>query len=47
MGLIGETASVFAFLRDVYSSFPVAVKLLITGAFGGVIYLALLKSLWR
>ena len=47
MGLIGETADVFSFLRDVFDCFPVAVKLLIYGAFGGVIYLSVMKGLGR
>ena len=47
MGLISETASVFEFLQGVYDAFPVAVMLLILGAFGGIVYIAVLRSLWR
>lgn len=47
MGLIAETAGVFSFLRDVYSALPVAVKLLILGSFGGLIYIAVMRSIWR
>lgn len=47
MGLIGETAGVFSFLRQVFSALPVAVKLLVYAAFGGMIYLAVLKSIRR
>ena len=47
MGLIAETAAVFEFLEEVYACFPVAVRLLILGAFGGVIYIAVIKSIRR
>ena len=47
MGLIAETAAVFEFLEDVYACFPVAIKLLILGAFGGVIYITFIKSIGR
>ena len=47
MGLIAETVGVFSFLRDVYAALPVALKLLILGSFGGVIYIAVLRSFWR
>lgn len=44
MGLIGETAGVFEFLRNLYNFLPVAVKLLIVGAFGGTMFIAVLRS---
>ena len=44
MGLIGEVAGVFAFLRDFFDVLPVAIQLLISGTFGGMIYIAVLKS---
>lgn len=47
MDLISETAGVFAFLRDLYELLPVAIKLLILGSFGGIIYLSVMKSIWR
>lgn len=47
MGLIGETAGVFSFLREVFSLLPVAVQLLIYSAFGGMIYIAVLRSIRR
>lgn len=47
MGLIFETAEVFSFLRNVFDLFPVAVKLLIYGSFGGVVYIAILRGLGR
>ena len=47
MGLIAETAGVFSFLRDVYNAFPVALKFLILGSFGGIVYIAVLRSFWR
>jgi hypothetical protein len=47
MGLIGETVGVFEFLGSVYASFPVAIKLLVTGAFGGVVFIAVARSIGR
>lgn len=47
MGLIGETASVFNFLRDLFDALPVAVKLLTYGSFGGVVFLGVMKGLGR
>lgn len=44
MGLIGETAGVFSFIRSVYDAFPVAIKLLVMGAFGGVVFIAILRG---
>lgn len=44
MGLIAETVGVFAFLQGVYAALPVAVKILIYGAFGGMIYIAVMRS---
>ncbi len=47
MGLIGETASVFDFLSDLFDALPVAIKLLTYGAFGGVVFFAVLKGIRR
>lgn len=47
MGLIGETARVFDFLRSVYAAFPVALRLLIIGAFGGVVFICVMRSIGR
>lgn len=47
MGLIGETVGVFNFLRGLYDFLPVAVKLLIVGSFGGVVFIAVLRGLGR
>lgn len=47
MGLITEVAGVFDFIRGVYDCFPTAVKLLVTSAFGGMVYIAVLKSVRR
>lgn len=47
MGLTAEAAGVFEFLRGVYDCFPTAVKLLINASFGGMIYIAVLKSIRR
>lgn len=45
MGLISEVSAVFDFIRGVYDCFPTAVKLLVTSAFGGMLYIAVLKSI--
>lgn len=45
--LIAEVSGVFAFLRDVWTAIPVAIQILIYAAFGGVVYIAVLRSLWR
>lgn len=47
MGLMNETAAVFTFLRDFFAALPVAVKILTYSAFGGILYIAFLRSLWR
>lgn len=47
MGLIGETASVFDFLREVFSVLPVAIRLLVYAAFGGMVFIAIAKSIRR
>lgn len=47
MGLIGETAGVFDFIRAVYSAFPVAIKLLIIGAFGGVVFICVMRGIGK
>lgn len=50
MGLndfVAEVTPVFEFLIGVWSAFPNAIKLLIYMAFGGVLFLALLRSFWR
>lgn len=44
MGLIAETAGVFAFLSGIFASLPVAVKLLIYGTFGTFLLLGLLQA---
>ena len=43
MGLIGECAAVFEFLRDFFFLLPTAIRILIYGAFGGVVYIAVMK----
>lgn len=44
MGLIGETAGVFEFLRGVYDALPFAIQLLVNGTFGGIVYIAILRN---
>lgn len=44
MGLIGEVGGVFEFLRGVFDALPVAVQILISGAFGGIVYIAVLRN---
>lgn len=43
MGLIAETAGVFDFLHEFFFAVPVAIRLLVLGSFGGMIYLAIMK----
>lgn len=45
MGLIGKTAGVFAYLHQIFDVLPIAVKLLVYGAFGGVVFIAILKGI--
>ena len=45
MGLIGATSDVFQFLSEVFTALPFAIQLLIYGAFGGVVLVALLRSI--
>ena len=45
MGLIGETAGVFMFLHQCFDILPISVKLLVYGAFGGVVFIGVLKGL--
>ena len=47
MGLIAESMGVFEILSGIYDGFPVALKLLINATFGGMIYIAVLKSIRR
>ena len=43
MGLIGETAVVFEFLTQFFYCLPKAIQLLVYAAFGGILYISLLK----
>lgn len=43
MGLIGETKVVFEFLTHFFYCLPIAIQILVYAAFGGVLYIALLK----
>lgn len=47
MGLIGEVSGVFDFLRELFFLLPTAIRLLVMSAFGGVIYIAVLRSIRR
>ena len=47
MGLIMEVTEVFDYLRFVYDALPVALRLLITGSFGTLVLIAVLRGLWR
>lgn len=44
MGLIAETAGVFAFLSALFYSLPVAIQILIVGTFGTFLLLGLLQA---
>lgn len=43
MGLISECAGVFEFLKEFFFLLPTAVRILVYGAFGGAIYIAVMK----
>lgn len=45
MGLIQEVSGFFNFLSLLFDLLPVAVKTLIVTSFGGMIYIAVLKSI--
>lgn len=45
MGLIGATSEVFDFFHSVYDLLPVAVRLLIVGVFGSVVFISILRSI--
>ena len=45
--VIRDIAPVFEFLRGVWDAFPAIVKVLTVSSFGGVVYIAVLKSIWR
>lgn len=47
MGLIFETREVFDFLRSVFELLPVAIRLLVYGAFGGVVFIAVVRGIGR
>lgn len=47
MGLIAELTGVFTVFREIFGFFPVAVKYLITISFGGMVYIAVLRSIRR
>lgn len=47
MGLIGEVSGVFEFIRQVFYLLPTAVRSLAISAFGGMIFIAVLKSIRR
>lgn len=42
-GLLGETVGVFEFLRDFFGLLPTAVRILTYAAFGGVLYISMMK----
>lgn len=46
-GIMLEINKVFSFLRDVYGSFPMVVKLVIIGTFGSVVFVGLLRGVGR
>lgn len=47
MGVIGEVAEVFDFINSVYDAFPTMIKILVMASFGGILYIAFLKSIKR
>lgn len=47
MGLIGEVTGVFDFFQKCFYAFPNAVRMLIIGAFGLLVLIAVMRSFWR
>lgn len=47
MGLIGEVSGVFQFLQNCFYAFPNAVRILVIGAFGLVVFVAIMNSFRR
>ena len=50
MGLkdfVNECSLVFAYLNDVWSALPNAIQLLMLFSFGGVLLIAVFRSIWR
>ena len=47
MGVMTDVSMVFYFISNVFDCFPVVIKLLIYGSFGGVVFLAVVRSLGR
>lgn len=47
VGMMLEVNKVFSFLRDIYGSFPLVVKLVMFGAFGSVIFIGILRGIGR
>lgn len=45
--LINDIAPVFDFLRGVWDALPAVIKCLTISSFGGVVYISVLKSIWR
>ena len=45
--LVNECESVFHYLRDVWSAMPVALQILVYAAFGGIIFISVLRGIWR
>lgn len=47
MGLVAECAGVFEFLGQCFDAMPNAVKMLAVAAFGGMVFIAVIKSIQR
>lgn len=45
MALIDSISPVFAFLRDFWDALPVALQLLVTSAFSGVVFISVLRNI--
>lgn len=47
MGLIGEVSEVFNTIQMILNSLPVAIRFLGVASFGGLLFLAVLRSVRR
>lgn len=45
--LVNEVGPVFTFLTDFFSCIPLPVRTLVFASFGSMVFLAVMKSIWR
>lgn len=45
--LVNECSTVFLFLRGIWDALPIAVQILVYSSFGGLIFISVLRTIWR